>query len=954
VIENDYFKYVISDNGTNLEFTDKITGKNYLDTEKSTKCASVSVDGTEYPVSAVSFEDHQLCMEFGKAEASIKLDVNHSGNRITLKVASVAGRIESLTFLNVPLKLEGQPYEPFAACVLSMNLFTHVRLLPPLQTKLWAKCYERFGLEGAEITLLGLPQEKMLPTIRDVMTKAGDIPFSDKGGAWALTSDEGYGSYLMNFGTLTEETVDEWIETCRRFGFNQIDSHGGGQFFEFGTFDLNREKWPDGWDSFKRMNARLHEAGISHIFHTYAFFIDKTSGYVTPVPSKDLGYARTFTLAESLNETADEIIVKESTAKISTTTGFHTENSVTLRIGDELIEFSKVTQSPPYKFSGLKRGANGTRPSSHQANETAFHLSERFGRFVPGPKTGLFDEMARRHAEIINHCEFDGIYLDAIDGSAVLGGEENFWHYGTKFIFEIVKHLKRPVGMEMSSMSHHWWHYRSRWQAWDRATRGYKRFIDIHLASVKASALFLPDEIRSNEWEHGLWRGHTPLIDKYAGIDKGQVMLPLHLGWWGHQAWDPPQTEPTFADDIEYLGCKMIGNDAGFSQLGGVDNNTLENIPIYKQASGILKKYEELRKKNYFGEEVKKLLRQPGKEYTLFQNESGDWNFKPVTYEKHKIAGPDHPTAKWIAENQFDDQPLKLRIEALMSVKPYDDPSNIVLSDCSSCTDFVLQSNAPGVTGHIKAAGEKTAVGEPCIEYSAKNSGKSPEDGSYINMEKIYSPLQNLNSHQAIGAWIKGDGNGQILNLSLRSPVHLSHGAHGDHFVKIDFTGWKYFELVEIESSKISDYIWPDDSHFYVYDSYRHNIQFESIENLQFWYNNLPKGKEVKTFIGPVKAIPMITGYIENPSVTIAGEKIVFPVKMESGMYLEFKSLSDCKLYGSKGEFIGDVKPQGTVPELRKGNNEIIFSGEGSEKCNTRLQITVMNEGSPLDINFNK
>ena len=123
VIENDYFKYVISDNGTNLQFTDKAMGKNYLDTEVVTKCASATVDGTEYPASAVAFEDRQLHMEFGNTGVSIQLNVHQSGDRIVFKVASVAGKMESLTFMNVPLKLEGQPYEPFAACVLSMNLF---------------------------------------------------------------------------------------------------------------------------------------------------------------------------------------------------------------------------------------------------------------------------------------------------------------------------------------------------------------------------------------------------------------------------------------------------------------------------------------------------------------------------------------------------------------------------------------------------------------------------------------------------------------------------------------------------------------------------------------------------------------------------------------------------------------------------------------------------------------
>ena len=48
---------------------------------------------------------------------------------------------------------------------------------------------------------------------------------------------------------------------------------------------------PDGWAGWERIVARLHAAGIGSIFHTYAFFIDKHSRYVTPVPDRDLGEA---------------------------------------------------------------------------------------------------------------------------------------------------------------------------------------------------------------------------------------------------------------------------------------------------------------------------------------------------------------------------------------------------------------------------------------------------------------------------------------------------------------------------------------------------------------------------------------------------------------------------------------------------------------------------------------
>ncbi len=84
-----------------------------------------------------------------------------------------------------------------------------------------------------------------------------------------------------------------------------------------------------------------------------------------------------------MDDDAEEVVVKESTENISTITGFFTANSVTLRIGNELIEFSGVTKSPPYKFTGLRRGANGTKPSSHKAEEIAFHMSENV-RYVYG------------------------------------------------------------------------------------------------------------------------------------------------------------------------------------------------------------------------------------------------------------------------------------------------------------------------------------------------------------------------------------------------------------------------------------------------------------------------------------------------------------------------------------------------------------------------------------------
>src|SRR5439155_9860065 len=334
----------------------------------------------------------------------------------------------------------------------------------------------------------------------------------------------------------------------------------------------------DGWESWRRIVARLHDAGLSAIFHTYAFFIDKRSRYVTPVPDPRLDAFRSFTLAADVSADANEIPVNESTAGLSTVTGFFEHNSVALHVGDELVTFGGFSREPPWRFTGVKRGALGTRAAAHLAGARARQLKECFGLFVPNPESSLFEEIAANHAEVVNRCDFDGVYLDAIDGSSILRGGDECWYWANKFVVEIQKRMKKPVGMEMSAMWHQFWQYRTRWQTWDYPQRGHKRFIDLHAADVN-----------------------------------GGLFLPLHLGWWSFQSFNPPQIEPSYPDVMENLGAKLIGWDAGISLTAGVDRETLRHTPLFRRAVDILRTCEDLRHANAFDEAAKSKLREPGK-----------------------------------------------------------------------------------------------------------------------------------------------------------------------------------------------------------------------------------------------------------------------------------------------------------------------------------------------------
>ena len=122
----------------------------------------------------------------------------------------------------------------------------------------------------------------------------------------------------------------------------------------------------------------------------------------------------------------------------------------------------------------------------------------------------------------------------------------------------------------------------------------------------------------------------------------------------------------------------------------------------------------------------------------------------------------------------------------------------------------------------------------------------------------------------------------------------------------------------------------------------------KNVDKLQLWYNNLPAAKKVNCVIGPVKALPMVPITITNPSITLNGETIVVPVKMESGMYLELNSDNVCKLYSPKGKLIQEEPLNDKIPELEAGNNKVSFSCNGTLGVSTRVRVTVISERNPL------
>jgi hypothetical protein len=903
-ITTDDAEYVLGADGQSLHFIDRRTGADYCVQKPRTPFARVRKNGQEHPATAVSYAGGVLSVQFGRSGASAAIQVTAKKRYCVLEVKELRGDgVEELVFVDLRLTTQGLAEEPFAACALALNLQTKVPELPQAARRLRASCYPRFGFAGAKVALIGCPQADLRKVMQAVVSEAPDLPRSRIGGPWALDAPENYGSYLMT-GGVTEDKVDDWIHLALSLGMRQIDIHGG-HCFRFGDCEPNPKMYPRGRASFKAVIDKLHAAGILAGLHTYAFFIAKNCPWVTPVPDPRLGKDATLTLSAALPPSATIVPVEESTRGMSSVTGFFVRNSATLQIDDELITYSEASQKPPYAFQRCKRGACGTRVAPHAKGAKVHHLRECFGMFVPDGDSTLFTEVAAKTAQIYNECGFDMIYLDALDGEDVIAGRENGWHYGSKFTFEICKRLRKPAIMEMSTFHHHLWYVRSRMGAWDHPSRSHKKFIDFHCAGNESCR---------------------------------RVFLPANLGWWSFNTWTGALTEPTFPDDIEYLCSKALAHDSSIEI--SVAPESMTKTPALPRLAAIVKQYEELRRAKCVSEEVKEQLRVPGDEFSLTHSDSGQWQFRRIQYDKHKVEGWDGRSNRWTVTNKFARQPPAIRIQALLSAAAYDAPGNVTLADFADTKEFSERATHAGITARLESSGDQVKAGTASGRYTA-GSTMSTRQGAWSKVGKTFSPAVNLGGHQAMGVWVHGDGQGEVLNLQLKSPPGFIPG-DGDHYIVVDFHGWRYFELIEPEGQRYSDYSWPYGG---LYSIYRENVTYSHVHALNVFCNHIPAKGSATCYLSPIRAIPTARTKLRNPAITMGGKRIVFPVEIESGSYLEFRSAADCRLYGSGGEMIAGVKVEGEVPVLESGENQVTLLCDPPAGPTPRACVWLISQG---------
>jgi len=339
--ESDSVRWTIGTDARTLGFVDKRSGINYAALQKSLPVASLKSVGRTLPSNRATAENGHLRLGFVDSDATVDLNLTGTGDGLSVEVLSVRGEnVEACTFVQVPLTLKGTEGEPFAACALALNLQTQVRRLPQATDFLEASCYRRFGFTGAKVALIGCPSAKLRGALQEAVNAAPELPHSPIGGPSALDADINRGSYL--FAPVSEKTVDDWIRLAQNLGFTQIDFDGMSRY---GDAEPYPALYPNGRAGLKAAVAKVHAAGLKAGLHSYSFFIDKRCPWVTPVPDKRLGSDAVFTLAQTLDEKNETVVVSEPVTNLSAVTGFFVRNSATLRVDDELIVYAATAKA---------------------------------------------------------------------------------------------------------------------------------------------------------------------------------------------------------------------------------------------------------------------------------------------------------------------------------------------------------------------------------------------------------------------------------------------------------------------------------------------------------------------------------------------------------------------------------------------------------------------------------
>jgi hypothetical protein len=199
--------------------------------------------------------------------------------------------------------------------------------------------------------------------------------------------------------------------------------------------------------------------------------------------------------------------------------------------------------------------------------------------------------------------------------------------------------------------------------------------------------------------------------------------------------------------------------------------------------------YERPRLAQSFTPEAAARMREEGKECRLRQNENGEWILTDVDMFVHRVS--DDSKKSWKVESSRKTL-AAARVEALYSAgDERRDSTNVIFS--AKSFSGAKKSAAKGVKVKVSELVDKERGAVLSIE--AKNESAVKNASWAMVSRSADLPGISMGKDMAFGLWIKGDGSGALANILIQA--HREYlGGCSEHYLRLDFTGWRYVKFL--------------------------------------------------------------------------------------------------------------------------------------------------------------
>lgn len=502
-----------------------------------------------------------------------------------------AALVDSLgrIYLNYQSRDRSKPRQVFYSLIpnMSANIPNHIDVEP----------IPGVDFIGSSVALWGSPDSTaLLDVIQNIVLSEG-LPYPTVKGKW-VKDPAAFSPDVMTSGN----RYDSIISYTARLGFPAIHAYDQG----FLRPDRANAGYLDGKDQAKKP-FRFSSGNKSHReFADLAAEQGLMLGRVcitnslapgtmdaSPVPSDSLCYQQKRTLMKSITAKDTVIVVDDPKylEEIASWEG-HCKDLNIIKIGKELIHYLGVSETAPYTLQNVTRGYWGTKPASHEANETVYKLQVTINYGYDGliPDLVLQDKIAEYYAEV---AAYSGLTLYDFDGQEFLFNNGHGYYSAKRFfrkMFERAKELDVPyIRFSGATLSEGSWHYQSVWNV-----GGGRNLYNID----------------TREWGSATSQGKDLRDVTYSNY------YPVSFG--GNFAIKDTST----VEQYEHVQAISVGYGATY--FLAVNQEDVESCPQKEQIFKAIRTWEDARRANAFPRQIKKLLRDPSYDWRLEAGEDGN------------------------------------------------------------------------------------------------------------------------------------------------------------------------------------------------------------------------------------------------------------------------------------------------------------------------------------------